>query len=226
MGNFSIEQASTFADDIDLVILVITIIVGIWWVATESLFLGFILKFRESKVERAMYITGEKKEHMKWINLPHGLVLACDVIVIVFAVRVWYNVKQDLPEPDRVVRITGQQWTWSFQHPGPDNRLDTEDDIRTVDDLYIELGKTYHFELVAKDVMHSFSVPAFRLKQDLVPGRTIKGWFQTTMTGDFDLQCAEMCGIGHGIMAAKVHVIDSPDYAKWVADNSEHPEHP
>ena len=104
--------------------------------------------------------------------------------------------------------------------PGPDGELDTADDIRTVDDLHIEVGKTYHFELQSTDVMHSFSVPVFRLKQDAVPGRTINGWFKATKTGEFDIQCAEMCGIGHGIMAGRIHIESAEDHQKWMASKA------
>ena len=84
----------------------------------------------------------------------------------------------------------------------------------------LEVGKTYHFLLESKDVLHSFSVPVFRLKQDAVPGRTITGWFKPTRTGSFDIQCAEICGIGHGVMVGRV-VVEPPDrYAEWVASHS------
>jgi cytochrome c oxidase subunit 2 len=69
-------------------------------------------------------------------------------------------------------------------------------------------------------VLHSFSVPVFRLKQDAVPGRTIKGWFKPTMTGGFDIQCAEMCGIGHGIMAARVLIENPQQHTEWVTSHA------
>jgi heme/copper-type cytochrome/quinol oxidase subunit 2 len=72
---------------------------------------------------------------------------------------------------------------WTFVHAGPDGQLDTADDIRTVDSLNLQLNRRYHYELHSRDVLHSFSVPAFRLKQDAVPGRAIMGWFQPTVRG-------------------------------------------
>jgi cytochrome c oxidase subunit 2 len=81
------------------------------------------------------------------------------------------------------------------------------------------LNKTYHFELQSKDVLHSFSVPVFRLKQDAIPGRTIRGWFTPSMTGGFDIQCAEICGIGHGLMPARVVINTAHDHAEWVKHN-------
>jgi cytochrome c oxidase subunit 2 len=69
-------------------------------------------------------------------------------------------------------------------------------------------------------VVHSFSVPVFRLKQDAVPGRTITGWFRPTQTGEFDIQCAEICGIGHGVMGARIHIESESEHATWMALNS------
>jgi cytochrome c oxidase subunit 2 len=157
---------------------------------------------------------------MRWITIPHALVLVCDVFIIIGSVQVWYNVKQHLPEADSTIRITGQQWAWTFQHPGPDNELDTADDIYSVDELHVEVEKTYHFRLEAKDVLHSFSVPVFRIKQDAIPGRSITGWFRPTVEGEYDIQCAEICGIGHGVMAARIHIEGANDHAAWISASS------
>lgn len=116
--------------------------------------------------------------------------------------------------------MIGQQWAWSFVHPGPDGEIDTADDIANTDELHLEVDKLYHYKLESRDVLHSFSVPVFRLKQDAIPGRVITGWFQPTMTGTYDIQCAEICGIGHGLMPARV-VIETPEqHAAWVASHS------
>jgi len=209
--------ASSYGAEIDNLIIWIGIIVGFWFVLCEVIFLGFILKFRAKDGRRAEYITGEEQSQKRWISMPHLLVLVCDVFIVYGAVRIWIDVKQDLPaSPDSTVRIIAQQWAWSFVHPGPDNLLDTADDIKTVDELHIEVGKTYVYELQARDVLHSFSIPVFRLKQDAVPGRVIKGWFTPTRTGTYDLQCAEICGIGHGVMAARVLIHTPAEHAAWL----------
>src|SRR5262247_1960618 len=178
-----IPAASTYAADIDSVFTLIFILVGFWFVLTEGLFLWLIVRFRKRDGVAAEYITGELKSEKRWISIPHLLVLVCDVFIIVAAVRVWYDVKQHLPEAQATVRVVAQQWAWSFDHPGPDGKLDTADDIHMVDELHVENGKLYHFKLVSKDVLHSFSVPAFRLKQDVIPGREITGWFEPILPG-------------------------------------------
>lgn len=213
-------QASTYAAEIDGVITLIAVLTGFWFLAAEIIFFWLIWKFRAKPGQKSQYLVGKEKHVKRWITIPHALVLVCDVFIIIGAVRVWYNVKQHLPEPDSTVRIIGQQWAWTFQHPGADNVLDTDDDIFTVEDMHVEVDKVYHFRLESLDVLHDFSVPVFRIKQDAVPGRSITGWFEATQTGEFDIQCAEICGIGHGVMAGRIHVEDANTHAAWVSSAS------
>ncbi len=215
-----VETLSTYAKDIDNLILLIGVLVGFWFILCEVIFFYFIFRFRAKDGQRAQYITGEETTQKRWISYPHLLVLVCDIFIIFFAVKVWYDVKQQLPEPYETVRIVGQQWAWSFVHPGADHELGTADDIKTVDELHIAANKPYIYELEARDVVHSFSVPVFRLKQDAIPGRVIKGWFEATKTGEYDIQCAEICGIGHGVMSARI-IIETPErHMAWIALHS------
>jgi cytochrome c oxidase subunit 2 len=215
-----VVQGSTYAKDIDDIIWLIGVLVGFWFVVAEAVFFWFILRFRKKGGQRAEYITGEEAKQKRWITIPHLLVLVCDVFIVVGAVQVWIEVKQTLPAPAQTVRVIAQQWAWSFVHPGPDGVIDSADDIRTVDELHVQVGQKYVYELESRDVLHSFSVPVFRLKQDAVPGRVIKGWFEPTITGTHDIQCVEICGIGHGMMAARI-VIESPEqHAAWLAQHA------
>jgi cytochrome c oxidase subunit 2 len=216
---------STYAGDIDTVIEIIAVLVGFWFFLTLGMFFWLLWRFRARPGVKSRYVTGDEKDLGRWVSWPHIAILVCDIVIVVFAVRIWIDVKQTLPEgesPDQqsTVRVTAQQWAWTFVHPGPDNILDTDDDIATVDELHIEVGRLYHYELHSKDVLHDFSVPVFRLKQDAIPGRVIRGWFQPTIEGEYDIQCAEMCGIGHGIMGARIHIESPEQHAAWVSDNS------
>jgi cytochrome c oxidase subunit 2 len=215
-----VQQASSYAASIDGLILLILVLVGFWFILAEGIFFWLIWRFRARPDQRTHYISGKEKYLKRWINIPHALVILCDVFIIIGSVRVWYDVKQHLPQPDYTVRITGQQWAWVFQHPGTDGTLDTDDDIYTTDELHVETDRTYHFRLESRDVLHSFSVPVFRLKQDAVPGRSITGWFHPTRTGTFDIQCAEICGLGHGVMAGRIVVEDAAGHASWVSANT------
>ena len=210
-----VPNAGSYAGEIDGLILLVTILVGFWFFAAQGIFFWLIWRFRARDGVPALYVTGKEKHLKRWINIPHILVILCDVVIIAAAIKVWVGVKQVLPPPDAKVRIVGQQWVWTFVHPGVDGQLDTADDIVTTDDLHVEVGKTYHFLLESKDVLHSFSVPVFRLKQDAIPGRTITGWFRPTKTGAYDIQCAEICGIGHGVMTGRIHIDSAEEHASW-----------
>ena len=206
MIEYYVQSASSFAGDIDNLFLVITLIIGFWFFLVFGIFVYLMVRYRRKDGVKAKYITGEKHSETKWTHYPHYAVVAFDVVIIAINIFVWVDIKQTLPPRDNLVRVIGQQWSWSFIHSGPDRELDTPDDVATVNDLHLKVGDTYHYELQSRDVLHNFAVPAFRLRQDAVPGRTISGWFKPTKTGTFDLQCAEMCGYGHGIMGAAVTV--------------------
>lgn len=210
-------QASTYAAEIDRLILGVGLLVILWFFAAEGVFFWLIWKFRAKEGQKSQYLTGKERHVKRWITIPHALVLFCDIFIVWGSVTVWYNVKQRLPEADTTIRVIGQQWAWTFQHPGADNELDTPDDIFTVDDLHVEVDKVYHFRLESRDVLHSFSVPVFRLKQDAIPGRSITGWFEPTITGEYLVQCVEICGIGHGVMAARIHIEDANQHAAWMS---------
>ena len=216
MFNHLVPTASSYAGEVDWLFWLITIIVGAWFIAAEAMFFWLILRFRKRPGVGAQYITGKEPHLKRWITVPHNLILFFDVIIIVAAVRVWVHIKQTLPPPDLIVRISSQQWAWTFTDPGPDALIDTGDDVRTTDELHLIVGKTYHFKLESKDVLHSFFVPAFRLKQDAIPGRTYTGWFKPDKKGTYDILCAEICGLGHGVMGAKLVVEDAPQHTAWL----------
>jgi cytochrome c oxidase subunit 2 len=192
--------------------------VGVWFLAAQSLLFYMIFRFRRGRSPQAVYLTGDTKEDKKHITLAHNLIIACDVVLIAGAVYAWHEVKQTMPPFQDKVRVVAQQWAWTFVHSGPDGQLDTPDDIATVDELHVKEGLTYQFELTSKDVLHSFFVPSFRLKHDAIPGRVITGWFKPTRKGNFDVLCAEICGIGHGLMPAKVVIESKEDYDKWMRE--------
>ena len=215
-----IASASSYSPQTDNLYWLIAGLVGFWLIAAEAMFFWLMWRFRARPGVRAQYITGKEKHLKRWINIPHALVLVCDVVIIVAAVRLWVHVKQSLPPADETVRVIGQQWTWTFDMPGPDGVLGTADDIHMADELHVQVGKTYHFLLESKDVLHSFCVPAFRIKQDAVPGRIYTGWFKPTRIGTYDIECAQICGMGHGMMGGRVIVASAADHAAWLEQHA------
>jgi cytochrome c oxidase subunit 2 len=215
-----ITAASTYAHSIDHLFLLIAALVGFWLIVAEVVLFVLVFKYRAKPGTATRHITGDEKELHRWISIPHFLVILCDLVIIVPAILVWYNIKQAQPTADQTVRVYAQQWAWSFQEPGPDGKLDTEDDIRTVGELHVTVDTTYHFELLSRDVVHSFAIPSFRLKQDALPGRTITGWFRPNRVGTYDIQCTQMCGLGHAMMAGRVIVETRQDHAAWLMRNA------
>ncbi len=179
--NFTrLPALSSFAANVDGVIGWVTVAVGFWFILTEVVFFYFILKYRKKNSPKAAYITGEEPDLKRWITRPHNAILVFDVLIVIIGVSVWVDVKQTLPaEPVPHIRVVAQQWAWSFVHPGPDglarHARRHQDGRRAA-----RPGRTrpYVFKLEARDVLHSFSVPVFRLKQDAIPGRVITGWFE------------------------------------------------
>jgi cytochrome c oxidase subunit 2 len=221
-----VPRASSFAGDIDDQIWLIAILAGFWFCVATGVFFWSLFRFRHRPGERSQYITGEKPEEKRWITIPHNLILICDVFIVVGAIRVWYHVKQQLPKPERTIRVISQQWAWTFVDPGADGQFDTDDDIKTVDEMHMKSGTMYHYKLYSRDVLHSFSIPAFRVKHDAIPGRTITGWFKSDRPGVYDIQCNEICGIGHGIMGARLYVDTPQDFDAWIKKNTATPPAP
>ena len=211
-----LPRASSFAGDIDQLVWIVTWIVGVWFVVVEAMFFWLMFRFRKKPGVPAQYITGKEKHLKNWINVPHNIILVLDVLLIVAAIRVWVMIKQTMPPADHTVKVMAQQWAWTFTDPGPDGKIDTPDDVRTTDEMHVEVNKTYHFVLESMDVAHSFFIPAFRLKQDADPGRAYTGWFKPTKTGTFDISCAEICGIAHGVMGAKLVVETAQEHTAWM----------
>jgi len=211
-----VDAASSYARQIDGVFDLIFWIVGPWFLVTFGIFLYLIVRYRKRDGVKAEYLSGDEKYPKKIITYAHAAVIVCDVVLVYFAISAWYHVKQELPPAEATVRVVAQQWAWSFVHPGADGQIDTADDVKTVDELRLEVGKVYHYKLESRDVLHDFSVPAFRLKQDAIPGRVITGWFEPTKTGTYDIQCAEICGIGHGLMPARIFIETHAQHMAWM----------
>ena len=124
------------------------------------------------------------------------------------------------PEGKPIAQVWASQFDWRFQYPGADGVLGTMDDFESAHDFVVPAGEPVKFILRSRDVIHSFSVPQFRLKQDAMPGMAIPVWFQVDedRPGDYELICMELCGWGHYKMAGKVRALPRAEYDAWVAD--------
>lgn len=213
------ENISTYGGRIDDVIRTIYYIVGVWFVLTEAVLFYFIVRYRRSRNPSAHYQPGTSWKALAWILLPAVLILWFDLAIDIVQAPVWREIKETLPPSELTVRITGKQFVWEIVHPGPDGDLDTEDDIETLNELAVPVHSKVQFELEAADVVHSLWIPHMRLKQDAVPGRRIKGWFEATKEGVYPIACAELCGSGHNLMQGRLRVMDPAGYQDWLKEN-------
>lgn len=211
------ENVSTYGEAIDSLASLITVLVAIGFFASLGLLLYTVVAFRRSSDRKASYIVGERWGQVKWVIVPVVVILVLDLFIDLRTHSAWAKIKQYLPQPDVAVRVTGQQFSWVFTYPDAQGNLDSDQTFQAIGDLHVPVGKNIVFDLEAKDVVHSFWVPALRLKQDAVPGRTIKGWFNATKIGEYDIGCAQICGGGHTNMHARLIVESQDDFNRWMA---------
>jgi cytochrome c oxidase subunit 2 len=139
----------------------------------------------------------------------------------VYQTSTWREIRQELPPESESLMISmeGEQFEWYATYPGPDGRLNTEDDIAApVNIVHVPVNRKIIVNLSSRDVLHSFFVPVLRVKQDAVPGRLIRFWFEATETGEFEIACAELCGLGHYRMRAFLTVEDDAAFDAWLAE--------
>jgi cytochrome c oxidase subunit 2 len=202
MSSWFPENVSTFGADVDGIFWLIFYITTVWFLLTEGLIIYFIWRYRRKPGRKAIYAPGDSWAQLAWVLVPMAIVVVLDLIIDIRGAEVWAKVKQRRPPSDFIVRAVGKQFNWNFVYPGVDGKLDTDDDLITDNELHIPIGKPIHVLLSSKDVIHSFFLPHFRLKQDALPGREIPVWFEATKLGAFEIPCAELCGFGHSGMKA------------------------
>jgi len=208
--------ASSYAGDIDGLFWLVTYLMGFSLFVTWIAMFYLMFRFKKKEGVKAKYILATG--NLKWVILPLLLFVAFDGFVDLNTASVWASIKQKFPAAQDNVRVVARQWDWTFIHSGPDGKLDTADDIESDGELHLKKDTVVYFDLQSQDVIHSFSIPVFRLKQDVIPGRAITSWAKPIMTGSWDLQCTEMCGVNHALMAAKVIVHEEADYNQWVSE--------
>jgi cytochrome c oxidase subunit 2 len=206
------EEASTAADRIDklydvLLIFSVPIFVLVMTVAIYS-----VVKFRARPGDMGdgAPIHGNTRLEVFWVTIPF-------LIVSSLAVYGWVVLDDiEAKQPNEmVVKVTGQQFTWRFEYPSEKVKSS---------ELVLPKGHPVHFEISADDVIHSFWVPEFRLKSDAVPGLTTDVRVTPTKVGEWNVVCAELCGLGHSTMRQEVRVIEPGDWDAWVDQQRKRPD--
>jgi cytochrome c oxidase subunit 2 len=210
------EQVSTYAGDVDGMFHLIMWITGIIFVLVEALLIFFLWKYRHREGRVASYTHGNNRLEVIWTIIP---ALIC-VVLALLSNRIWERVKERMPQNALEVQVLAEQFAWNIRYPGPDGRFGTADDIVTLNQLHFPVGKPVIATLMSKDVIHSFFLPEFRVKQDAVPGMRTRIWFEATKVGHWEIACAELCGLGHYRMKGFVTVDTPEDYQKWLAEQA------
>ena len=212
------ESISTFGPPTDALFWAIVWICGIWFIVAELVLFSFMFMFRSRPGVRAQAVDGTTIKSLRWIFVPVAVILVLDFYIDLRSAPLWSQMKQELPESDLTVRVIAKQFAWGFLYPGPDGKFDTDDDFDSGGGFHVPVGKPVRFELTGTDVLHSFFVPNLRLKQDVVPGRKVPGWFHATKTGEYPIICAEICGSLHWIMRSKLIVHEAAAFDEWLAE--------
>ena len=208
------ESASSVGPQIDRLYYIILVVTGIVFVLTEVTLIVFLVKYRHREGRKAEYIHGNTKAEIVWTTIPAVIVLS----IALMSRGLWAEIKdpENVPSNALHIMLTAKQFEWNLTYPGPDGELRTADDFTVRNRLDIPVDRPTVLEMHSLDVIHSFFVPEFRLKQDVVPGMDMQMWFQPTRTGEFGIGCAELCGIGHTRMRGTLTVHSASDYQTWI----------
>jgi len=196
------EAASNLAGKVDGVLWLITLMSAVFFVLITVLLVYFSIKYRRrSDDDETPYITGSEPLEIIWTVIPSILL----IVIFIYAYVVYKDMRT--PPKDAVdINVLGKQWVWEFNY---------YNGKKTLNELYLKQNAPVRMVMRADDVIHSFFVPQFRVKQDLLPGRYTQLWFTPIKVGTFDLFCAEYCGTGHSKMRAKVIVLSPEAYDIW-----------
>ena len=206
------ESVTTTAPAIDRIFYLVLTITGIVFVLVETTLVVFLIRYRARPGTPAHYTHGNVRVEAVWTVIP-----ACILVGLAFqSQRVWSQVRGTPPPPDLEVEITAEQFAWNIHYPGADKQFGTADDVTTINQLHLPLHTTVLFHLKSKDVIHSFFVPQFRMKQDAVPGITTRLWVSPTTYGHYEIACAELCGLGHYRMRGYLVIETGDEFLKWL----------
>ena len=239
-------NASAHGGEIDFLIWVVHILMAVLFVGWGIFFTYVLIRFRRSRNPRADH-AGVRSHTSNYIEIGVAVVEA--ILLIGFSIPFWAREVNALPPKGKdlvEVRVVAEQFAWNIHYPGPDGvfgrtdmdlvdqqtnpvGLDTgdpnaQDDIVTLNQLHLPVNQTAMVYLSSKDVVHSFALPEMRVKQDVIPGMEISTWFRPVKTGDFEIACAQLCGLGHYRMRGYLTIETREDFDQWLAGQQEEAE--
>jgi cytochrome c oxidase subunit 2 len=198
------EQASVIAGEVDALFLFLVGITAFFSAGIALTLVLFAIRFRRrSEHDRPGEIEGSLALELTWSIIPFLLT----IVMFVWGARVFFHINRT-PDDAMTVSVVGKRWMWKLQHPTGQ---------REINELHVPVGRPVRLTITSEDTIHSFFVPAFRIKKDAVPGRYNTAWFKATKTGTFHLFCAEYCGTEHSRMIGRVVVMEPDSYQTWLA---------
>lgn len=197
------EAASKAAGSVDALFIFMVALSLVMSVLIAAMLLYFAIKYRRgTAVNRDQEPTSITTE-LTWI----AAMLPVLLFIFFWGAKVCFELLK-VPEGAMPINVVAKQWMWKFQHP---------DGRREIDVLHVPVGRPVALTMISQDVIHSFFVPAFRVKQDVLPGRYTTLWFEAAKPGNYRLYCAEYCGTNHSKMVGRIVALSQEDFAKWLA---------
>ncbi len=235
-------QASAHASEIDRVLVAVHWLMLVLFVGWSVYLVWVLIRFRArpgAATQATEGVGGAPPRRLAlWSEV--AVVVAEGVLLVAIALPLWFRQTTPAAAPDPttvVLRVVAEQFAWNIHYPGADGRfgetsvtlvspsnplgLDRSspngaDDIVTLNDLHLPLNRPVVIQLSSKDVVHSFGVPAMRVKQDAIPGLLSPVWFTPTLTGRFDIACSQLCGLGHFRMKAVITVESAAEFQAFL----------
>lgn len=207
------ENISAEGVHLDYLFYTIYYITGITFILVAACMVVFLIRYRQKPGVRATYTHGNNTLEILWTVTP-----AVILVIIMFMTQAsWAKLKLTPPaNPGVRLEVQGKQFNWIVSYPGPDGKFGTKDDVKLDNQVNVPVNKTAYISLTGTDVIHSFFIPAARVKQDVVPGRTTAVWFTPTKAGKYEIPCAELCGTGHSGMKGELVVHTPESYQQWI----------
>ena len=202
-------NASTFVQGVDTAFIVILGISLFFLVGITAVMIWFVIRYNRKRNPKPKDVKDNMKLEIIWTVIPTLLVL-----VMFWYGWIGYTPMRNVPAGALTIKATGRMWSWDFEY----------ENGKRSEILVVPQGKPVKLELFSPDVLHSLYIPAFRIKEDVVPGINNMMWFQSDKVGEYDILCAEYCGVRHAYMLSKVVVKPEAEYLEWYhkkADSSE-----
>jgi cytochrome c oxidase subunit II len=198
------SEASNFSAGVDKTFAFIMGIAFFFLIGLTVTMIVFAIKYRRKKHPVPVQVKDNIALEITWTIIPLVLVLA----MFYYGYTAFLPMR-NIPKDAMPVKVIGKMWDWTFDYGNGKIKKDT---------LWVPLNKAVKLEMVSPDVTHSFYVPAFRVKEDLVPGTTTHMWFIAQQEGTYEILCAEYCGLRHSYMEGRVRVVPEKEFRTWLAN--------